>query len=251
MNVKAAAVTKVFPDGRETEEKQLFLSEHPMEIFVNGAKVFSLLCTEENLLYLVAGRLLSSGIIESKDDIRQIDFCQTKARAYAVLKDSLDWQPELPKESSCCAQNKAYLKNAAALPLAPLKKAQWKKEWIFQLAEAFSKGSTFHTYTAGTHSAILFSKGRGLFCAEDIGRHNALDKALGYMLLEGIKAEEAILFTSGRVPVDMAEKVIRAKVPVLVSKSVPTADSIALAEKYGLTLIFRAWKDSFQLAAIP
>ena len=70
-----------------------------------------------------------------------------------------------------------------------------------------------------------------------------MDKAVGYALLNGIPLSECMVFTSGRVPVDMVEKVIAAGIPVLVSKSVPTAESVELAKKYNLTLICKAWPD--------
>lgn len=66
--------------------------------------------------------------------------------------------------------------------------------------------------------------------AEDIGRHNALDKVLGWALEQGIPLGECIVYTSGRIPVDMVLKVIRAGVPVFASKAMPTAESVALAK---------------------
>ena len=87
-------------------------------------------------------------------------------------------------------------------------------------------------------------KGEILRRAEDIGRHNALDKVLGWALMQGIPLEECIVYTSGRIPVDMVMKVIRAGVPVLASKAMPTRESVLLAEEFGLSLIGAARKDS-------
>ena len=98
--------------------------------------------------------------------------------------------------------------------------------------------------THGTHSCLLMHKGEILRRAEDIGRHNALDKVLGWALMQGIPLEECIVYTSGRIPVDMVMKVIRAGVPVLASKAMPTRESVLLAEEFGLSLIGAARKDS-------
>ena len=98
--------------------------------------------------------------------------------------------------------------------------------------------------TQCTHICILGRRGEILFVSEDIGRHNALDKAIGHAVLSDIPLDECMLFTSGRVPLDMVEKVIMAGVPVLVSKAVPTSEAVSLARKSGLTLICRAWPDS-------
>ena len=77
-----------------------------------------------------------------------------------------------------------------------------------------------------------------IFCAcEDIGRHNALDKAVGSVMLADVPLHECVLYTSGRVPVDMVRKAIRAGVPALVSKTMPTVQSLELAQEYGLQLL--------------
>ena len=96
--------------------------------------------------------------------------------------------------------------------------------------------------THAVHSCLLLRAGRILYRCEDLGRHNALDKAVGCALTEGVPLAECVLFTSGRVPVDMVRKAIRAGVPALVSKSMPTVQSLELAEEYGLKLFIRQKK---------
>ena len=246
--VSSLKITKCFPDGTKKEETLLSINEHNFEIIINGKKIFSLVCTASNLIELAAGRLLTGGLISCKNDISDIRLCETKRRAFVTLKSDLVFEKDNSSEPSCCTQNRQFFRNADEKNLPVMKKALVKPEEVFALAEYFSKGSVLHTHTSGTHSAILMYKGKPVFTSEDIGRHNALDKAVGFMLLNDILPSEAMLFTSGRVPVDMAEKVIRAEIPVLVSKSVPTVQSVKLAEEHGLTLIFRAWKDSFEVA---
>ena len=85
------------------------------------------------------------------------------------------------------------------------------------------------------------------FCCEDIGRHNALDKAIGRALLDGLDLSRCVLFSSGRIPADMMEKAIRARVPVLVSNAVPTAQAVDLARRYRVVLICSARRDSMNV----
>jgi formate dehydrogenase accessory protein FdhD len=120
---------------------------------------------------------------------------------------------------------------------------------VFELISLFRNDGTLHRSTGGTHRCIIYLCGdTPVHCSfEDISRHNAVDKAVGHAVVKGYDLSHCILFTSGRVPVDMAEKVIAAKIPVLISKSVPTAASVKLAKEYGLTLICKAWQDSFEL----
>ncbi|MBQ7158882.1 MAG: formate dehydrogenase accessory sulfurtransferase FdhD [Treponema sp.] len=245
MNISAQSIRRVYPNNSEEQKEFLFLNEHRLLIRVNGKNWSSLVCTETNLMELVAGHLLSSGLIEKKDDILEIHFCETKQKADVSLRDEILWEEKEKNTASCCPKNEHFFESQDTVPLEKLPDIPCKSEWIFSLADSFAKESALHKYTAGTHSCILAKGGKPVFSAEDIGRHTALDKALGYMLLNDMPPQQVMLFTSGRVPVDMVEKVIRAKVGILVSKSVPTTESIALAKQYGLKLFFRAWSDSY------
>lgn len=247
MNVASLKVTRIFPEGGAEEKEVLVVREARLAVFVNGTKFADLVCTPTCLHELVAGRLLTSGVIEEKTEISEIQFCQSQRRAFVTLSHEVSFADCNAPEPTCCTGNRQFLSPADSEDLPCLEKASWKKEDVFALAREFAKGSVVHTHTAGTHSCILAVDGKPVFIAEDISRHNALDKAVGYMLLHDIPSRNAMLFTSGRVPVDMVEKVIRARIPVLVSKSVPTAESAELAKAHGLTLISRAWSDSFEL----
>jgi len=247
MNVAPLKITRVFADGKSEENDLIAVTEHALETFINGKKTASLVCTPTNLLELVAGRLLTLGFIEEKSEISEINFCESKHRAFVTLSYPIQLEEKTGTEPTCCTSNHQFAMNCSVSELPILKKANWNNEDIFALAKEFSKGTVVHKHTSGTHSCILAANGKPVFTAEDIGRHNALDKALGHMLLNDIPCENSVVFTSGRVPVDMVEKVIRAKIPILVAKSVPTVQSAELARRHNLTLICRAWEDSFDV----
>ena len=89
--------------------------------------------------------------------------------------------------------------------------------------------------------------GKILYLCEDIGRHNALDKVLGRALIDGVDLTQCVLFSSGRIPDDMMEKVIRARVPLLASNAVPTDRAVELARRYHVTLICTARPDGMDI----
>lgn len=91
--------------------------------------------------------------------------------------------------------------------------------------------------TGGVHSAALCSTSKMLVCCDDIGRHNAIDKILGRCLLEDIPVDGHIMVSTGRISSEMLLKVAKQNIPIVISKSAPTALGVKLAEEVGLTLI--------------
>lgn len=129
-------------------------------------------------------------------------------------------------------------------PLTPI---DWKPEWIFSLADRIAEGMPLHEKTWGAHSCFLALGEQLLFSCEDIGRHNAIDKAVGYALKNGLSLEYCILYTSGRTPFDMTMKIIMAGIPVVAAKAIPMMDSVELAKKYRLTMICAARPDRMRV----
>ena len=246
-NINRLTVTAVYPDGDSRNEDMAVISEHVLEILINEQPVYRLVCTKNDLRELVTGRLMTDGLIDDADDIDRMYFCKYENEASVFLRNETALKEVIRTDRTCCTGNRVY---AAGQPnLAKLHACDYRPEWIFALADEFRNGSKIHDTTGATHMCILAKGGRTLYVSEDIGRHNAVDKAVGYALLNDIALSECILFTSGRVPVDMTEKIIAAGIPVLVSKSVPTAESVELATTYGLNLICRAWPDRYEIFA--
>lgn len=234
-------------DGQTRFGENAVLKEHVLSIIVNENRAFRLVCTKTSLEELVLGRLFTEGLIESASDIYKMFFCPSENEARVFLDHEIDWEEWSGAEPSCCTANRVFLSLSGKKELRPVPSLSWKPEWIFALSQRFLLGMELHRATQGTHSCFLSRGGEILFTAEDIGRHNAIDKAIGFAVRNGIPLSECLLFTSGRVPVDMVQKVISAGVPVLVSKAVPTAESIELAKEYSLTLICRAYPDQFEV----
>lgn len=220
---RLAAQTIVNADGSVVSAQGSIVCEHSFIITVNEKAVAKLVCTPTHLAELVLGRLLTEGLISSCEDVQSICITKSGSTANVLLKERI----------------------APGKPPNRLKKAIWKPEWIFELANVFAGDSRLHRETMGTHSCYLGVEGKCVFRSEDIGRHNAMDKCIGYAIRNGIDRNSCQLFTTGRVPTDMVQKAAAAGIPVLVSKAVPTDAGLAMAEEYNLTLICRAWPDSY------
>lgn len=256
--------TAVNADGSKICRECRIVSEHSLELFIDEKRILKLVCTPSNLTELVMGRMISEGYIESIEDVEMIYICSSGKQARVFLKESagkaLNLAQAVEEVPTCCTDNHVFLRNVKNTRLLSgglqgsngqqiqkLQKPEWKSEWISALANEFVSGSKIHKATQGTHSCYLSVNGKILFAGEDIGRHNAMDKVIGYVVMQGLKREDCILYTTGRVPTDMVKKVIMSRIPVLVSKSVPTDAAVEMARAYDLTLICKAWPDRYEI----
>lgn len=209
-------------DGQKILEEKCVLAEHRINIYVNGKFEETLVCSPQYLTELVLGHLYTEGQIGSIEEIKSIRMNESGEQAEVELC--------LRERTEVCF-------------LEPVKLMKWKEEWIFALADRFAEGMPVHNKTWGTHSCFLAREGEILFECEDIGRHNAFDKVIGYAVSHDINLETCMVYSSGRISAEMVKKAIRAGVPIFVSKAVPTAEALRLAKKYRLTLIGSARQD--------
>ena len=225
--IKNCGYTLIYRNGRKENRLEQVLTEHSLTIRICGGREIETVCTPRHLKELVAGRLYAEGVISSAESIQEIVFRQSAE--YAEVR--LIPEAGMPESGN----------------LKDVKPGYWAPEWIFALADRFKEGMPLHDRTRAAHSCFLACGNRLLFQCEDIGRHNAADKVIGFALLKEIDPAECIIYSSGRIPADMAAKAIRAKIPVLVSKAAPTSEAVALAKEYGLTLIGAARSDSMRV----
>ncbi len=236
---------RVSDEGLKCSCDEVLIHEHFMEVSVNGYVVTRLSCTADHLKELVIGRLYTEGIIAGTGDIVRLFICAKGNVAEVTLKEDITFKPYGGNEPTCCAGNRQFLAGEGSRKMSRLPEADIDQTAVFALAQHFKKDSGLHRITSGTHSCYLYMREGEIAGFEDISRHNALDKAVGHMLLTGAVPAGCMLYTTGRVPADMVQKTVMAGIPVLVSKSVPTDAAVEMAGEYGLQLICKAWPDSF------
>lgn len=221
-------------------------AEHHLEVRVEGRGPATLVCTPECLVELALGHLFAEGVIDGVDDVRLLHLNRPGTVATVVLRDE--------KASGEGTPFLALAPNTPPRDVAPVVTAPftgWDLSWVKALTERFCSDTPMHRKTHGAHSCFIAVDGAVVFECEDIGRHNAFDKALGHALRRGIDLRRAMLFTSGRTPSDVIAKVVRAHIPVLVSAAVPTDQAVAMAQEQGVTLFSWARSGSFRLFSDP
>ncbi|MBC5737114.1 formate dehydrogenase accessory sulfurtransferase FdhD [Lawsonibacter faecis] len=200
--------------------------EAPYSLWLNGTLLERGACSPGGWEDLALGRLYTAGLLSGTAAVRSLS-----AGADGTLRVEAEAQ-RIPR------------------PFAPLPGLAWEPEILMEAAGRFLEGSPLFHSTGGVHSALLTWPG-GQCRREDIGRHNAVNKAVGGALRMGAPMGESVLYTSGRLPLSVAEQVIRAGIPVVVSRAAPTDAAVQLAARWGLTVIGFARRDRMNLYTSP
>ena len=232
--VETNGFMRVKADGSREEGSDYMLLENSLEIFVNGLYAGTVPCTPQYLAELVLGWLRAEGFINSLQEVNSVEISAEGTLADVTLADVLPGQFAVNESG-----------RYAPVPVKPI---PWKKEWIFALAKDFEEILPLRRETMAAHNCRL-ARGSGneaeiLFKCEDIGRHSAIDKVIGWAMRNGVDMKDCILFTSGRVSREMVKKVIRAGIPVMAGKGTISGRAVQLAKANSLTLIGYARQES-------
>ena len=241
-------------EGGMREHVNAVQCESLLVVNVNDIPTMQIGCSPDHLVELVCGRLYTEGLVSSLDEIDTLSICENSLRADVYLHDrDADLSRRAMRVVPSCCTNNVTLNDffGTSEPLPPVKPIPWDEEWVFRAIDEFERDDTLHRRTRGTHTAYLSNRESSLLMCEDIGRHNAFDKVVGSALIDDIDLSQCLLFTSGRVPTDMTVKAIRAKIPILASKSAATDKTIQMAHDYDLTLICNANPESFDVLCNP
>lgn len=216
---------EVDENDRRIEGSDMLLMENTINVTVNGIHAGSIPHTPQHVEELVVGWLNDEGYINTSGHIDRVELSEDGSEAIVLISRK---------------ERDTELK--AVTPIT------WRKEWIFGLAEDFEVQMPLRELTMAAHNCRL-AKGKAdgidiIFKCEDIGRHSAIDKAIGWSILNGIDTTDCILFTSGRISRAMVHKVIRASIPVMAGKGTISGKAVELARENHLTLIGYSKKDS-------
>ena len=213
------------------------IRESVLRILVNGRETARLMCTGESLRCLVAGYLLTCGLIQARTDILDlaVEEGQGAFLARVRLREPLPTELGVNITSGLGREVRpARMPPPAALPE---EKAWLPPRSLINLAQELEKRSTLYRQTRGCHNSSLCTATSMLVFCSDIGRHNAIDAIVGRCLLEDLPVADKILVTTGRIASEIVHKALRAGIPVLASTAVATSLAVDMARRYGLTLI--------------
>ncbi|WP_022665452.1 formate dehydrogenase accessory sulfurtransferase FdhD [Desulfospira joergensenii] len=221
------------------EEQTHVAAEVPLTFEVNDREIATLMCTPSHLKAFACGFLFTSGFIKAADDILGMDLDRKKWRMEIRVRDLMD--PDLLGKrvyTSGCGKGVMYTSMMELSGRHPIESSvRIPGEDIIRTMGWLQKCSTLHNTTGGVHSAAVSVNGAlPGFHIDDIGRHNAVDKIIGTLLMEGTDCSNIVLATTGRISSEILHKARRLDIPILASRGAPTHQSVLLAEEMGITI---------------
>lgn len=231
------------------------VEETPVWLEVNEVPVVTWMCTPDQLDSLVVGWLFGEGYIDSLADLRRMRPCARELGFWVELEPervaSVDGMSRRRILASGCGSVTAFLGSIADVPRRETRPFSVETKVMRALfKELFARGERYHQ-TGGVHAAALTDGTSLLFHAEDIGRHNAVDKVMGMALQEGRSPEGLLLLVTGRISGELAFKGARAGVAAIATPSVPSTVAVEIAHAAGLVLVGRAVSGAPQLHHPP
>jgi FdhD protein len=225
--------------------------ETPVSLTVNGEVWLTFMCTPVDLEALSVGFLYNEGVISSMDEIEDVRVCEHGDNVDVWLKRSVE-QPTSWRRTSGCTGGVTAV-DLLARPDVSFNGSgpKVKPEAIMNLVEKLIEVQSLYRETGGVHSSALCDEEKVVIVAEDIGRHNTLDKIAGLCLMKDVWPEARILITTGRISSEMLQKAARLEAPILISRTSPSSLSIEMAELYGITLIGYARRHRFNVYSNP
>ncbi|MCK5558496.1 MAG: formate dehydrogenase accessory sulfurtransferase FdhD [Candidatus Hydrogenedentes bacterium] len=232
--------TKIDKNGRRTI-KDSVAKTSILTIYVNGSEIVSLVCSPTCLDALAVGFLVSEGFLTSRDELGSVTIVE--GRTY-VADVSMSVPHRVQSASGRmlvtpgCGGGATFANRLEDIgEFVPLPDAAFRRGAILKCMRELGRKALLFRETGGVHTAALFSGNELTRMAEDVGRHNALDKILGTAFLEGIEVAGSGVLTSGRLSVDAVMKALVRRIPLLVSRTAPTSMAVQLARRARLTLV--------------
>lgn len=249
-----------------TQRADTLVVEEPLEIRVNGSPVAVTMRTPGSDIELAQGFLLTESVIAERDDVATVRYCRGSddgVNSYNVLDVTLRAGLGVPDSvvrnfyttSSCGVCGKASLDavRLASRHAPGDDPSTVAASTLIAMPGRLRSAQKVFAATGGLHGAALFdSDGTVLAVREDVGRHNAVDKVIGWALEnERIPLSGAVLLVSGRASFELTQKAVMAGIPVLAAVSAPSSLAVDLATESGLTLVAFLRGDSMNVYSRP
>lgn len=219
------------------------IQERPLTIFLNSREIVTLMTIGDYPDLLAVGYLFNQNMLSPDNEITAIDYEEDIATIVVRTHHETDFEQKLKRkiQTSGCGQGTIFGDLIETIENIKLSTdCQIKVSTLYPLLKIINQTPRLYLKTGAIHGCVLCQGDEPLIYMEDVGRHNAVDKIAGYMVLNNIEPDDKSFYTTGRLTSEMAIKTIKMEIPILISRSGFTAWAVELAKASNLTLIGRA-----------
>ncbi len=230
-------------DHEGNQQSIRVINERPLTLYLNSQEVVTMMTIGDHPDLLAVGYLKNQNMLKEDDVITSIDYDDDIDVVVVRTEEDTNFEEKMKKKirTSGCAQGTIFgdvMDSFETIELS--KEARLKTSWLYQLTKKINQAPSLYLTAGAIHGCVLCEEDRPLAYMEDVGRHNAVDKIAGFMAMNGVKSDDKIFYTTGRLTSEMVIKTVMMGIPILISRSGFTAWGVELAKKAGLTLIGRA-----------
>lgn len=213
------------------------VQEFPLQLIVNNREIATLIASPHDLRFLVAGFLRLQGFVQALNDFEMFSVCEEFGTANVRIKGELPERLKPVLTSGCGSGISFSMPESATLFATEMDTYTINPSHIFSLMNQLSIRADQYKSHGGIHSAAVGRNGKLMLYAEDLGRHNTLDRIAGEALFKGINLNHTELVTSGRVSTEMVAKAALLGVRLIASRTSPTDMAIRLCEQSNICLV--------------
>ena len=217
------------------------VEERPLTIFLNRQEIVTAMTIGDYPAYLALGFLRNQGMLRPDEEITGVDYDEELETVVVRTKRATDYEDKMQRKTrtSGCAVGTVFGDMMEGLADVRLPDTPVRTSDLYALAAKINRTPSLYLEAGAIHGTVLCQGDRPLVYMEDVGRHNAVDKIAGWMLSEGVGADDKVLYTTGRLTSEMVIKTAMMGIPVLASRSGFTAWGVEIAQQVNLTLIGR------------
>lgn len=238
-----------YSDGNWQPQTGQIPLEQAVTLIVNAKPWTEMLCTPVRIDELAVGFLYNERLINSAQDIMRVHVCNTADYVEVDIAFALNKPKNWIQTTGCGGGQTSQRLGNSEKP--QLNEITLNAITISKLLSEFFEAQNTQTTSRGVHCSAMSDGESILALSDDIGRHNTLDKLMGFVLLKEPSLKPSILITTGRISSDMLQKASRMSVSVVISLSSPNTFTIQLAEHWGMTLIGYARGTRFNVYSHP
>ena len=238
-----------YSDGNWKPKSGQIPIEQAVTLIVNGKPWMEMRCTPAMIAELAIGFLYNERLINSADEITRVHVCDTADFVEVDTVHPINKPTTWIKTTGCGGGQTSQRLEQPEMP--NLNEITLSAETVARSLDEFLQTQHAQTTSRGVHCSAISDGEKILLLADDVGRHNTLDKLMGYVLLREPSLKPSILFTTGRISSEMLQKSARMGVSAVISLTSPNTFTVQLAEEIGITLIGYARGSRFNVYSHP